>query len=299
MVSERRGEELPPKHVLGWLLQRYPGEKREVFERFLSEGRLRVNDKVVTHLKQPLVEGDAVVLAVKQRGTGVTLDPLVVVHDDPEFVIVDKPQGLLTSTNAREKRPTALRILERHAQVKGNRIFLIHRLDRDASGILVFARTAKARDALKRDFGRHDIDRFYLARVRGIPEQPYGTIDLDLVERADGTVRPTKEGERGELASTRYVVLESDGDSSWLLVKIETGRKHQIRAHLSAIGHPLLDDPLYDEERDERAKMTLRATILGITHPRTKERVRFTASWPEHVPQSVRDAFVARAAVED
>lgn len=299
MVSERRRDDSLPKNVLAWLLQRYPGEKREVFERFLAEGRLRVNDKVVTHLKQPLVESDEVALIVKQRGAGVTLDPLIVVHDDPEFVIVDKPQGLLTSTNAREKRPTALKILERHAQVNGQRVFLIHRLDRDASGILVFARSSKARDALKRDFGRHDIDRFYLARVRGIPEQPFGTIDLDLVERADGTVRPTKEGERGELAATRYVVLESDEDSSWLLVKLETGRKHQIRAHLAAIGHPLLHDPLYDEERDEKAKMMLRATILGITHPKTKERVRFTASWPEQVPQSVRDAFLSRAEVED
>lgn len=300
MALGRPRSDADRRTVLSWLLQRFPGERREAIQRFVNENRVLIDGVPATHLRQEIGKDARVEIGPKRvREAKSALAPLVLVHEDEDILIVDKPADLLTSTNPRERRLTALKLVDRHVRATDPRgkAWLIHRLDRDASGLLVFAKDRRAFDVLKEQFHAHSIERQYLARVVGVPDPPRGEIHLSLVERADGTVRPTMEGERGVEASTRYATIRSDDDASLVRVRLETGRKHQIRAHLSAIGHPLIGDVLYDEHAEERGEpMLLRAMVLGLEHPRTKQWIRFVAKPPEGMDEDVSEAFASKRA---
>ncbi len=299
MASKDRDQGARPENVLQWLLARWPGEKREKLEQFVRAGRITINGAPAKSLKTPLAETDVVVLQAKTKETKSLLHPLTLLHEDDDILIIDKPRELLTSTNTRERRETVLKILDRYLKAKDERArtYLIHRLDRDASGLLVFGKTKRAFDSLKTQFYGHSIERLYVARVRGVPEEKRGRIDFSLVERADGTVRPVNEelGERGEDARTRFEVVHEEKDSAFVRVRLETGKKHQIRAHLAAIGHPLIGDPLYDVDEDGEPRseesMLLRAMVLGLEHPATHKWVRFIAKPPEGAPDSILPYF--------
>jgi 23S rRNA pseudouridine1911/1915/1917 synthase len=295
MGSERNPPKPATPTVLSWLLARYPGERREILQRFVDDGRVLIDGAPAVHIRQEIADGSKVELGAKRaREAKDTLAPLKLIHEDDELLIVDKPAALLTSTNAREKRPTALKLVDRHVRATDprGRAWLIHRLDRDASGLLVFAKSKYAFESLKSQFYAHSIERQYLARVRGVPRPADGDIYIALIERADGTVRPAMEDERGEEAHTRYAVIASTGDDSWVRVRLHTGRKHQIRAHLAAIGHPLIGDVLYDTDVEgSNPPMLLRAMVLGLAHPKTEQWLRFVASLPAGIDPAVAAKF--------
>lgn len=207
--------------------------------------------------------------------------PLRVVFEDDDLVVIDKPPGLLTSTTPREKRPTALAMLRRasaQARRRG-RIGVIHRLDRDASGLLVFSKNDHAYRSLKEQLKRRTIDRVYLAVVQGKPNPPEGTIRGDLFELPDGRMVRSRVPGKGEPAVTHFQTLRSTGDASLLRVTLETGRKHQIRAHLSQRGNPIVGDEMYGGPPSP-AGMLLRAVRLAFDHPRTGKRLEFEVACP-------------------
>src|SRR5262249_11749999 len=154
--------------------------------------------------------------------------------------VVDKPPGLLTSTVPREPRATLLAQVRGHVAAKERRarVGLIHRLDRDASGLLVFSKNNAAYESLKRQFFEQLVERVYMASVDGRPPELKGRIRSRLVELTDGRVRSTKAPDKGQAALTEYIVLRQFGGRALLRVTLHTGRKHQIRAHLSERGMP-------------------------------------------------------------
>jgi 23S rRNA pseudouridine1911/1915/1917 synthase len=204
--------------------------------------------------------------------------PFKIVHEDHDILVIDKPAGLLTSTVPREKRPTALKHVRAYLARTDPRarVGLIHRLDRDASGLLIFSKNHQAYVSLKRQFFEHTVQRIYLATVHGVPTPRQGTITTRLLERADGTVYSTRHPGKGERAVTHYETLSQQKRQSLLRVKLETGKKHQIRVHLSERGVPIVNDPVYCEQKPE-GRLMLVASELTIEHPRSGKRITFTA----------------------
>lgn len=203
---------------------------------------------------------------------------LNVLFEDEHLIVVEKPAGILTLPTSAGERDTLLERVGRYLQIRyGGRPYtgIVHRLDKDTSGVLVMARSGRALRALQAMFKTHDIERQYLAVVEGRVHRDSGTIDLPLVtDNPEGTRRrvATEPGE-GRRAVTHYSVLERFGPLATLVACwLETGRTHQIRLHFSAIGHPVAGDPVYKKQRRcgvlvKFDRQALHAQTLGFAHP--------------------------------
>lgn len=224
---------------------------------------------------------------------------LRVLHEDRYVLIVDKPAGLLTLPTPERERDTLLDRVGRYLVLRyGGRPYagVVHRLDKDTSGALAFARSPEAVRAFQELFRAHDIERQYLAVVEGVMPREAGTIDLALVtDRGDlrrGVARRPGEGRR---AVTHYRVIERFGTVATLVACwLETGRTHQIRIHLAEQGHPVVGDAVYRPKEQPRCKATfhrqaLHAQTLGFVHPLTKETIRVEAPLPTDMEALVLD----------
>ena len=277
--STGKPSDAPAPTLQAHLRALFPNAKNQTLKQMVEEGRVSVNRIRAKKLSQPLAAGDDV--HVNQRPSRpnqpsqASLAPLKLVHEDEDVLVIDKPPGLLTSTGPREKRPTALAILREYVRATSPkaRLGLIHRLDRDAGGLLVFSKSDLAYQSLKTQFYKHTVERVYQAVVRGTPSPKKGRIDSRLVERADGTMRSTDEHAQGERAITDYEVVEQRNGEATLRVTLHTGRKHQIRLQLSERGWPIVGDVVYGE--GESGGLQLRAVRLGFDHPRTGRRITF------------------------
>jgi 23S rRNA pseudouridine1911/1915/1917 synthase len=283
-----------PRTLFDWLVERFPAAKKQNLKRMAAAGRVTVNSKPVRRLDLMLDDSDEVEVADRaavekvapsgKRGPGAA-EALDILHEDADVLIVNKPAGLLTSTNPWEKRPTLLARVREHVAAPDlrARVGLIHRLDRDASGLLVFSKNDPAYHALKTQFFHHDVERVYLAVVAGVPNPPAGHIRSRLVERADGTVYSTTAVGKGQVAETHYETVRANKDRrrprALLRVTLHTGRKHQIRVHLSERGWPIVGDRVYNKTAGsagpDGSTLLLAAVRLAIVHPRTGERMTF------------------------
>jgi 23S rRNA pseudouridine1911/1915/1917 synthase len=281
-----------PQTVLDWLTKRYPTAKKQNLRRMVQAGRVMVNGRPARIPAQALEESDKV--SVDERPAAKAVLParrpsgFAVVFEDDDLIVVDKPAGLLTSTNPREKRPTLLAKVRDYVSAgsPNARVGLIHRLDRDASGLLIFSKTDAAYQSLKTQFFKHLVERVYAAVVHGVPTPKKGRIESRLLERADGGVYSTKQHAKGDIAITDYEVVRSEKKMSLVRVTLETGRKHQIRVHLSERNNPIVGDPVYGKEGEGAgvARMMLAAMKLSIDHPRTGERMTWVGVIPKEFP---------------
>ncbi|HEX3356672.1 MAG TPA: RluA family pseudouridine synthase [Tepidisphaeraceae bacterium] len=266
--------------LLDALIERFPAAKRLTLRRMIEDRRVRVDGKIALKAKL-LVERDQTIVVEDSRIGKKAAEPSLpfrVVHEDADVIVIDKPTGLLTSTVPREKRPTALAILRDYfaRREPSARVGLIHRLDRDASGLLVFSKTHEAFRLLKEQFFKHTVDRVYTAVVYGKLKPAEGRIDSRLVELPDGSVHSTKRKDHGERAISDYQVLRTAGDLSLVRVTLFTGRKHQIRVHLAEHRTPILGDPMYgSKDAPGASRLLLAATALSFAHPHDGKRMRF------------------------
>jgi 23S rRNA pseudouridine1911/1915/1917 synthase len=280
--------------LLEWLVRRYPTAKRETLRRMVRDGRVTVNGAAPRGVKVEIKHDDRVEVVDRpatRRATrevpaaaGARRLPFTIVHEDADVLVVDKPPGLLTSTVPGERGPTLLAavreyVTSRQADRSRARVGLIHRLDRDASGLLVFSKNDAAYQSLKSQLFHRTIQREYLAVTNGVPNPREGRVESMLEERADGTVYSTRTRGRGERAVTHYEVIgtQSGGKRALIRVRLETGRKHQIRVHLAQRGAPIVGDPLYGAAGgdDGSPRLMLVAVRLGFKHPRTGKPVAF------------------------
>jgi RluA family pseudouridine synthase len=265
--------------LLDWLIARYPTAKRQTFKEMLASGRLTINGRRPRSLKAALGDDDRVVVADRAADRAPSRSvklPFEIVFEDRDLLVIDKPAGLLTSTNERERRPTAWAAVQQYLQATDSqaRPGLIHRLDRDASGLLVFSKNDAAYRSLKQQFMHHTVSRIYIAHVHGQLTPPAGRLESHLVERADGVVRATRVVGKGQLAITDYKTISTSRTESIVRLTLHTGRKHQIRTQLAAKGAAIRNDAVYGEGKCNGPLM-LTALELSLDHPRTGERMKF------------------------
>jgi len=206
----------------------------------------------------------------------------VIIYEDNDILVVDKPPGLLTMGTDTEKSRTAYFILTDYVR-KGcaksrKRIFIVHRLDRDTSGLLVFAKSEEAKLCLQNRW--EDTKKKYLAVVHGRCEKCSDTITTYLAENKAHGVYSTSDATKGRLSHTAYRVLKETKDFALLAVDLLTGRKHQIRVHLADIGHPVVGDQKYGTGNDGHKRLALHATLLSFRHPFSGAELTFETKVP-------------------
>ena len=269
------------------LSRKYPESSRTTLRGMIADKRVLVDGRLARTLKQPVAPTCGVTLLprVEARQRYVGNLPFHVVFEDRDLLVIDKPAGIITSSGDHDKRSTLIEVIENHyAQIDGKvTIGLIHRLDKDASGLLVFSKNPAAFDALKAQFADRTAKRSYVAIVYGKPAAAAGRIESKLVEHADGTVRSTRHRDYGEQAITHYQTIESRGRHTMLRVDLETGRKHQIRAHLAERDTPIAGDAIYHAHANMAPRLMLVAVELTLAHPRTAAKMTWTLELPKDV----------------
>jgi 23S rRNA pseudouridine1911/1915/1917 synthase len=205
-----------------------------------------------------------------------------VIYEDRSVIVVDKPPGLLTMGTDSEKLNTLYAMLRAHANSRRppERIFIVHRLDREASGLLVFAKTIEAKQYLQDQFKDHSAGRQYVAVVEGQVQPDRFTIKSHLAENAAFRVYTTRKTSAGKLAITHVRVLSRSAKTSLLEVRLETGRKHQIRVHLAERGHPIVGDKVYGSRLNPIKRLALHGRHLEFRHPETHELMKFDSPIP-------------------
>jgi 23S rRNA pseudouridine1911/1915/1917 synthase len=281
--------------LLDFLEEHFPESSRTTLRQMLRQDRVRVNGEIERNAKRLLVPADTV--DIGRKTVVAAIDPRVsLLYEDDDILVIVKSAGLLTVSTPNEKEETAQAILNDYLRSKrGERVHVVHRLDRDTSGVMLFAKSFPVREALKETFAAHDIERVYYAIVEGVPAQPAGTIQSHLHEdERTFDVRSVADPARGKLAITHYRTIETAGAHALLEVRLETGRKNQVRVHLFESGTPVVGDSRYGKPSDPLGRLGLHAAVLGFSHPSTGRSMRFTAP----LPDSFRKLFPNTAVVQ-
>ncbi|MCP4297337.1 MAG: RNA pseudouridine synthase [Proteobacteria bacterium] len=207
-----------------------------------------------------------------------------IIHEDRDILVVDKKSGLLTIGNEKIKENTAYFLLNNYVQ-KGNRksknrIFIVHRLDRDTSGVIIFAKTDKAKEFLQSQWS--GFKKSYYAVVQGKLAEKEGVITSYLAENSVFKMYSVQDPEKGKLATTAYKVLKESEKLSLLEIDLKTGRKNQIRVHLAEKGHPVAGDKKYGNGEKGIRRLALHAASLTIVHPFSKETMTFQTKLPHY-----------------
>ncbi len=262
-----------PVLLLDRLQQLFPDSSKTTLRTMLKSDRVRVNGEPERDAKREVGDDDRVdVVSHSAR-----LDPRIrILFEDADLIVVDKAEHLLSVPTEEVRHENAEALLNGYAHVHH-----VHRLDRDTSGVLVFAKTTFMRDRLQELFAAHQIDRVYVAIVYGKLREPTGTFRTFLAEDRDLRVRSVTDPAMGKEAITHYRTVASGRRYSMLELRLETGRRNQIRVHLAEAGHPVVGDTMYGKGRDlELRRLALHARDLGFAHPRTGTKVLFTAEIP-------------------
>ena len=258
----------------------FPEASGRSLKQWLESGRIELNGRVCRDGRIMVDARDRVVLGTRgrvpfPRGLGL-------VHEDAAMVVVDKQPGLLSMATERERERTAYRLLWDYlaAQRPRARPFIVHRLDRETSGLLVFAKSEATKRNLQAQFEARTVERVYVALVRGKVRREAGTLESRLVEDKSLRVHPTS-GPEGKTAITSYRVIGHGQDTTLLELSLGTGRRRQIRVQLAAIGHPIVGDREHGGPSGPFRRLCLHARRLGFVHPTTGKPMRFDSAAPE------------------
>ena len=275
--------------LLERLRAQFPDSSGRTIRAWLAAGRVRVDGLLARDGREPV--GPVARVELGPPPAPVLPPPLRLVHEDGDLLVIDKPAGLLTIATERDRERTAYRLVWAYlaAQRPPRRPFVVHRLDRETSGLLVVAKSVAAKRALQAQFRARRVDRRYEAVVEGVVRDDAGTLDSLLVEepsrRVHGaTGRGAAPGSRraapARRAITHFRVLERGEDATRLALTLGTGRRHQIRVQLAERGHPILGDPAHGSRRDPLRRLCLHATQLAFVHPTTGAQLSFQSAAP-------------------
>ncbi|ASA19635.1 RluA family pseudouridine synthase [Paenibacillus donghaensis] len=272
-----------PAELLPFLLTHITGRGRNAIKSILSRGQVSVNGKTTTQHNLQLHPGQVVAIDQEKQAPPEELIGLTIVHEDEDLIVIQKDAGLLSIATAEETELTAYYQLMEHVRLANpkNRIFVVHRLDRDTSGLMMFAKSERIQQLLQTTWKETVKERSYVALVEGAVKHPEGTISSWLKETSTLKMYSSPHEGDGQHAVTHYKLIQMNRHFSLLEVHLETGRKNQIRVHMSDLGHPIAGDKKYGAETKTVGRLGLHARVLSFTHPATGELMIFESPIPK------------------
>jgi 23S rRNA pseudouridine1911/1915/1917 synthase len=282
-----------PVNLLPFLLSQMPEKGRNKVKGLLTHHQVIVEGQTVTRHDHALKAGQRVTIQSAAASTRDALYGVKILFEDAHIIVIDKPPGLLSIASEKETERTAYRTLMDHVrnEHKDSRVFIVHRLDRDTSGVMMFAKSEKVQQALQNSWRETVLERLYVAIVEGNVKPEAGTITLWLKESKTQTMYVSNRPGDGLKSVTHYKVLQSNDLFSMLEVKLDTGRKNQIRVHMQNIGHSVIGDKRYGSKKDPIHRLGLHAQVLSFRHPISGEVLRFATN----IPPAFRSLFLSDA----
>lgn len=269
--------------LLSFLLEKLNGQSRNSIKSLLTHRRVSIDGAPVTQFNFKLYKGDVVIIS-KTSIHKKTRSNLPIIYEDDELIAINKPSGLLSIASDKEKGSTAYRMLMDYVQQKDkhNRIFVVHRLDEDTSGVLVVAKNPHIQKLLQDNWNQIVKKRGYFAICDGIFKVKEGKVTSYLKKNAQNLMYSVKNPSKdAQLAITNYKVIKEKNNYSLLDINIETGRKNQIRVHMGDLGHNVIGDDKYGEPTNPLKRLGLHAYELTFIHPISKKKVTFKAPIPK------------------
>ena len=269
--------------LLEFLLSSMPDRSRTAVKSYLTHRRIRVNEGIVTRFDYRLIPGDVVSFR-REVVQNIFRHPMLsIVYEDDYLLVVHKKNGLLSMATDRERTKTAYYILSEYVKSKGsgNRIFIVHRLDRETSGLMLFAKSIEVQHRLQQNWNDLVLEREYVAVVSGMLPKLEGTYRSYLAENKAYVVYSVSDSRAGELAVTHYRVLQQGRDNTLVALGLETGKKNQIRVHMKDMGCPIVGDKKYGGKISPIHRLALHARSIRFLHPVTNREMSFDTPVPE------------------
>lgn len=278
------------EELLVFLLNNYSSLSRNNIKKLLSNQQVLVNGASVRQFNFVLAKGDIVSISpYKVKKDGKRVSKLKILYEDDELIAINKPAGLLSIASDKEKEETAYRIMMDYVQEadKKNRVFVVHRLDKETSGVLIFSKSEELKEALQDKWNDLVKLREYIAICEGHFDKKEGTKISYLLPTKTNLMFSSHKPKDGQKAITHYQVIEESENCSLLKVRIDTGRKNQIRVHMKDLGHNVVGDDKYGSTLNPINRLGLHARVLEFDHPLKDKHFKFIAE----VPKEFLDLF--------
>lgn len=266
-------------------------KSRNATKSILKRGQVMVDGRVTTQHNHPLVPGQNVdILTNKAALKYSLLEDISIIYEDESIIVINKDAGVLSMASSNPNETNAYRQLTDYVKHdnRKNRIFIVHRLDRDTSGVMLFAKSEQIKEILQNNWNDIVKKRIYTALVEGNVEKEKDTISSWLKETSAYEVYSSSSDNGGKHAVTHYQKIKGNNQYSLLEVELETGRKNQIRVHMQDIGHPVVGDKKYGANSNPIKRLGLHASTLEFIHPQTDELVNFTVEAPNIFSNQIR-----------
>ena len=270
--------------LLPFLLQVLAPRSRTDIKSVLSHSHVKVNGTATTQFDQPLAPGDEVLINFTHPFLSLNSRMVRLMYEDPDIVVIEKQSGLLTVPAGQTREKTAQKIVDDYLYASDghSHAYVCHRLDQYTSGILIFAKNSQVQQMFRDSWTSYVVERRYLAVCEGVPADPEGEVRSYLAENSAMKVYSTDDPEKGKLSVTRYKVLKTQGDYSQVDIQLLTGRKNQIRVHMSDLGCPIAGDRKYGAKTNPVGRLMLHNYVLQFFHPITRENLRFELPIPKN-----------------
>ncbi len=271
-----------PAELMVFLQEKMPKKSRNNIKMLLREKLVAVDGESISQYNHPLQAGQSVEIRREKLVQDVKLSGVRIIYEDAYVLVIEKEAGLLSIATEKQKLNTAYSVLSGYVKQQDptNRIFVVHRLDKDTSGIMLYAKSQQIQRALQKNWNDTILERTYVAVIEGQPQQAEGSVRSYLAESKTLMVYSTKNRDIGQLAITHYETRKSNGTYSLVSLNLETGRKNQIRVHMQDIGHPIVGDQKYGAQTDPIKRLGLHALVLGFEHPVSGQEMFFETEIP-------------------
>lgn len=268
--------------LMEFLIAQMPNRSRSKIKFLLGNKQVLVDGKVISQFNHPLSPGQEIEISKERVQQEKKSREYNIIFEDDDLIVIEKQAGLLSISTEKEKRATAYSLLSNHVkkQNRDNKIFVVHRLDRETSGLMLFAKSEEVKYHLQELWNDTILERSYFAVVEGAVEKPEGVITSYLTEGKTFKVHSSQNPKNGKKAITNYKVVKKSRNYTLLKVNLETGRKNQIRVHMQDIGHSIVGDKKYGAGGSPLKRLGLHAQQLSFIHPITGKKLNFETKIP-------------------